>query len=106
MQAIAIEVTCPDAATAREIADALLGRRLAACCTVGAPVESRYRWNGALERACEVPLTVKTRSELFEDVADAIGTLHPYETPAILGVPLRADAATLRWIADACIASS
>ena len=105
MQAIAIDVTCPDEATAHEIADALLGRRLAACCQIGAPIESRYWWNGAIERAAEVPLLVKTRADLFESVADAIRDLHPYETPAIMGTPLRADEATLRWIADACIAS-
>lgn len=106
MQAISIDVTCPDEATAREIADALLGRRLVACCQICAPIESRYWWIGAIERAAEVPLVLKTRADLFESVAAAIRDLHLYETPAILGTPVRADEATLRWIADACIASS
>jgi periplasmic divalent cation tolerance protein len=105
MQVISIDVTCPDPATAHEIADALLGQNLAACCRIGAPIESRYHWNGAIERAVEVPLAIKTRAELFDRVADMVRQLHPYEMPAILGTPLRADAATLRWIADACIAS-
>ncbi len=105
MQAISIDVTCPDEATAREISDALIGRRLAACCRIGPPVESRYWWKGAIERADEVPLAIKTRADLFDAVAEAIRQLHPYETPAILATPLRADEATLRWIADACIAS-
>lgn len=106
MPAISIDVTCPDEATAREIADTLLGRNLVACCQICAPIESRYWWNGAIERAAEVPLVLKTRADLFESVAAAIRDLHPYETPAILGTPVRADEATLRWIADACIASS
>lgn len=106
VRAISIDVTCPDEATAREIADALIGRRLAACCRIGAPVESRYWWNGAIERAAEVPLVVKTQADFFDAVAEAVRALHPYETPAILGTPVLADAATLRWIADACIASS
>ncbi|KTR04493.1 cation tolerance protein CutA [Aureimonas ureilytica] len=106
MPAISIDVTCPDEATAREIADALLGRRLVACSQIGAPIESRYWWNGTIERAAEVPLVLKTRADLFESVAAAIRDLHPYETPAILGTPMLADEATLRWIADACIASS
>ena len=106
MQAISIDVTCPDEATACEIADALLGRNLVACCQIGAEIESRYWWNGAIERAAEVPLVLKTRADWFERVAEAIRDLHPYETPVILGTPVRADEATLRWIADACIASS
>ncbi|WP_182086651.1 divalent-cation tolerance protein CutA [Aureimonas sp. ME7] len=99
-------VSCPDGATAREIADALLGKRLAACCQIGAPIESRYRWNGAIERAGEVPLLVKTWPELFGAVAETIRLLHPYETPAITGTQVLCDAATLRWIEEACIASA
>ena len=101
-----IVVTCPDEATAREIGDALLGRRLAACCQTGAPVHSRYRWQGAVETASEVPLLIKTRADLFDTVTESIRRLHPYETPAITGMAVVADAATLRWIADACIASA
>lgn len=104
--ALDVTVACPDEATAREIADSLLGRRLVACAQLSAPVESRYRWNGALESAREVVLVLKTRADLFEPVAGAIRALHPYEVPAITGQAVMADAPTLRWIADACIASS
>lgn len=95
-----VTVTCPDHATAREIADALLGARLAACCQFGAPVESRYRWRGAIETAEEVPLLIKTRGDLFEAVAERIRTLHPYDTPAITAEAARADEATARWIEE------
>ncbi len=101
-----MSVACPDAATARSIADFLLARRLIACAQLWGPVESRYRWQGALESAEEVLLVLKTRRAAFEEVAAAIRALHPYETPAITGQDVLGDEATLRWIADACIASS
>ncbi len=102
--ALDVCVACPDAATAREIADFLLARRLVACAQLSAPVESRFRWQGSLETAREVVLLVKTRSPLFGEVASAIRALHPYETPAITGQEVLGDEATLRWIAEACIA--
>ena len=95
-----ITVTCPDHATAREIADALLGARLAACCQFGTPIESRYRWKGAIETAGEIALLIKTRRDLFDAVAERVRTLHPYETPAITAQEARADEATARWIAE------
>lgn len=103
-RALDIEVSCPDEATAREIADALLDARLAACCQRGSAVESRYRWNGEIESAIEVPLRIKTAAHLFEAAAARIAELHPYETPAITGMPVVGDEATLRWIEEACIA--
>ncbi|WP_279482769.1 divalent-cation tolerance protein CutA [Aureimonas sp. SK2] len=104
--ALDVSVACPDAGTAREIADSLLGRRLVACAQISMPIESRYRWKGALESAPEVVLILKAGADRFDAVAEAIRALHPYETPAITGTPVLADAATLRWIADACIASA
>jgi len=40
-------VTAPDLETARSIARAVVGRRLAACANLW-PIESMYRWKGTL----------------------------------------------------------
>jgi periplasmic divalent cation tolerance protein len=96
---ILIQTTLPDAESARTLARALLEDRLAACVTIGAPIESMYHWQGAIETAAEVPVTVKTRSELFEATAAAIRSRHPYELPEILAVPIHdALPAYLAWI--------
>lgn len=87
---ILIEISCPDAETATRIGAALIDRRLAACVHVGAPFRSRYRWQGAVEEAEEVPLSAVTRADLFEAAAEAARALHPYETPGILALPLAA----------------
>ena len=88
MSHILVLTTLPDAESARALARALLADRLAACVTIGAPVESMYHWRGAIETAHEVPVTAKTRGDLFADVAAAIRSRHPYELPEILAVPI------------------
>lgn len=99
MAHILILTTLPDAESARTLARALVEERLAACVTIGASVESMYHWQGAIETAHEVPLIVKTRGELFDAVATAIRSRHPYELPEILAVPINDGLpAYLAWI--------
>lgn len=88
MSHVLVLTTLPDAESARTLARALVEGRLAACVTIGAPVESMYHWQGAIETAQEVPVTVKTRGELFDEVAAVIRLRHPYELPEILAVPV------------------
>jgi len=96
---ILVLTTLPDAESARTLARALVEGRLAACVTIGAPVESMYHWQGAIETAREVPVTVKTRGDLFDDVAAMIRSRHPYELPEILAVPINDGLpAYLAWI--------
>jgi len=87
---VSVEINCPDAATARALAEALVARRLAACANVGAPIESLYHWRGRVEQAAEVPLTLKTAARLFPALAEAARALHPYETPSIVAHPVAA----------------
>ena len=87
---VSVEINCPDAACARAIAEALVVRRLAACANIGAPIESLYHWKAGIERAAEVPLTLKTVAALFPALAEAARALHPYETPSIVAHPVSA----------------
>ncbi len=97
---VAIEVTCPDDATAERIAAALLGRRLVACAHLRPAIRSRYHWRGRIEDAAETPLTLRTRAALFDAVAAAVRALHPYETPAIVATAIvAADPAYAAWLA-------
>ena len=93
MDHIEIKTTVDGREEAERIASALLERRLAACVQIGGPIESRYWWrdeagNEAIEVDSEFVCTIKTRRELFEQVAGAIRELHPYEVPEIVAVPL------------------
>jgi periplasmic divalent cation tolerance protein len=99
---ILVHTTLPDEDTARAVARSLVETRLAACVSIGPPVESLYHWQGALENAREVPLTAKTRADRFPAVAAAIRSRHPYELPEILAVPIvDGHPEYLAWIDDA-----
>jgi periplasmic divalent cation tolerance protein len=88
VQVIEVQITCPDQAVAEAIGSQLVTMRLAACANVHAPVQSVYHWQGKIETAREVPLALKTRVDLFDALCDAVSTMHPYDTPAILGLPV------------------
>jgi len=62
--------------------------RLAACVSIGAPVESLYHWRGEIETAEEFPVVIKTHVERYAEVEAAIRAQHPYELPEILAVPV------------------
>ena len=87
-------------AEAEAIADALLAEGLAACVQLSA-IRSRYVWKGAVERADEVLVSIKTRAALFEAVRARVRELHSYETPEVVLLPIEAgDADYLAWMAQ------
>jgi len=86
--ALLVLTQMPDHASAQALARALVESRLAACVSVGAPVDSLYHWDGQIENAREVPVTIKTRRERYAAVEAAILAGHPYELPEILAVPI------------------
>jgi periplasmic divalent cation tolerance protein len=100
-EALVILTNCPDDAVADRIARALVEQGLAACVNRLPAVQSTYRWQGAVERATETPLLIKTTRMRYTEVEQAIRALHPYEVPEIIAVPIEAGlAAYLRWIVD------
>ncbi|MEO6748945.1 MAG: divalent-cation tolerance protein CutA [Casimicrobiaceae bacterium] len=70
------------------LANALVNDRLAACVSIGAPVESIYHWRGKVETAKEVPVTIKTCRDRYAAVEKAIRRVHPYELPEIIAIPV------------------
>ena len=95
---VTVEINCPDTAVATAIAEALVTRRLAAA-NIHAPIQSLYHWQGRVDRAEEIPLVFKTRSDLAPALAEAARALHPYDTPSILTRPVAATADYAAWIA-------
>ena len=85
--AILVLTQLPDRASALALARALVEARLAACVSVGAPVESLYHWRGEIETALEVPVVVKTAARRYAAVEAEIRARHPYELPEIIAVP-------------------
>lgn len=81
--------TCPDRTSAELIANTLVTNKLAACVNIVPGITSIYQWQGNLEKSQELLLIVKSRSELFSSVENAILTHHPYELPEIISIPLQ-----------------
>jgi periplasmic divalent cation tolerance protein len=92
--------TAPDAATAERIAAELVSRRLAACVNLVPGLTSVYRWKGAVERAAEVLMVIKTRSGCVRELEAALAELHPYEVPELVVLaPEHVEAKYLAWMA-------
>ena len=86
---------------ARELAHALVQRRLAACVNLLPGVTSVYRWQGAVEEAREILLVIKTSPERYEELRRAIRERHPYETPEVIAWDLAAgDPDYLAWLGE------
>ena len=86
---------------AERIAQALVGERLAACVNVVPGLVSTYRWKGAVERADELLLIMKTRAEMVEDLGARLRALHPYEVPELVVLPITGGhGAYLDWITE------
>ncbi|MCU0759910.1 MAG: divalent-cation tolerance protein CutA [Steroidobacteraceae bacterium] len=96
---IVVLCSCPDEAVASRIAGALVGEGLAACVNRLSGMRSTYRWDGALQDEGEVLLLIKTLGERFPVLEARIRTLHPYEVPEIIGIPVVAGSAQyLDWV--------
>src|SRR5512140_1479997 len=79
--AILVLTQMPDRDSAHALARILVETRLAACVSVGAPVESLYHWRGRIETAQEVPVAIKTVAARYPALEAAIRARHPYELP-------------------------
>ena len=83
----------------RKIASAVLEDRLAACVNITEKVESHYRWQGKIEVAGEHLLIIKTKKMLFKALIKKIKSLHSYEVPEIIFLPITAgDPDYLGWL--------
>ena len=51
-------------------------------------MESTYTWEGRVERDTEDLLIVKTRADLFDRLKARVQTLHGYDVPEIIAVPI------------------
>ena len=92
-------VTCSSRAEAREVARAVLRKKLAACVNVLDGVGSHYWWHGKLEQTKETMLLIKTTKANMGAVTRTIEASHSYDVPEIIFVPIAAGGRNyLNWI--------
>ena len=98
---IVILCTVPDQGSGERIAQALVEERLAACVNQVPGLVSTYRWEGKVQKANECLLIIKTTGARFEAVKERIKSLHSYELPEIIALPITAGSKDyLNWLAE------
>ena len=93
--------TCPDEATAKQIAATLVQERLATCVNRVAGVTSTYFWDGRLQDDSEILLIIKTSQARVEALTARLKTLHPYDLPELVVLPVSGgNEAYLQWVRE------
>ena len=96
---IVVFITCAKRTEAEKIAGALVSSRLAACVSIIPGVESIFRWEGKIDNAKEALLVVKTRQGLFSKLVKKVKSMHSYEVPEIIALPVVCgEPSYLKWI--------
>lgn len=76
--------TCPDFASAEQLARQIIENNLAACVNILPNLTSVYRWQGEIETAQEHLLLIKAPSEQYAAIEHFLSAHHPYDVPEII----------------------
>ena len=99
-ETVLVYTTWPSAGEAEAAGRRLVEAKLCACVNILPGMVSVYAWQGKVERAGEAVMLLKTRRERAPALMEAVKAAHPYDTPAILELPVTAiDPGYGAWIA-------
>ena len=74
---------------AKRIGQILVGQNLAACVNLLENMTSIYKWQEKLEESQEVIMIAKTRKTLMPKLIETVNSLHSYDCPCILELPIQ-----------------
>jgi periplasmic divalent cation tolerance protein len=90
---------------AEKIIQILLKERLIACANIISPVSSFFWWEGKITKENEVLVIMKSKKTLLNKLEKRINTLHSYEIPEILALPIVSGSESyLKWM-ESCFKS-
>ena len=91
-------ITCPNTETSDALASAFLEQELAACVNIVPGISSVYRWEGQICRDSEHLLIVKTLVTHRQELLTLLKSIHPYEEPELLFLPVHSGSESyLTW---------
>ena len=100
-QFVLVLTTLPVDAAAPAFAHALVEARLAACVNLLPPMDSVYRWKGAVERENERQVIIKTTMPRVDALWQRVRDLHPYDVPEFVVIPIvDGNQSYLQWVAE------
>ncbi len=73
---------------ATRIGQTLVRDKLAACVQISSPIKSIYKWEGKIEEQAEVQLWIKTSAQASLKAVERLKSLHSYQVPEILILPV------------------
>ncbi|OQW35207.1 MAG: hypothetical protein A4E19_16675 [Nitrospira sp. SG-bin1] len=88
IRVIVVMVTTANQEEAAKIADQVVRSRLAACASEIPSVRSTYWWGGKMMNDQEALLLIKTTSDKFDSIQEAIRKIHSYKVPEIIAIPV------------------
>lgn len=80
--------TCPDNASAKRIASALVEAKVAACVQLIPQIESFYVWKNEVCHSSEVALHIKCVADNYDSIQQLVIQMHPYEVPELIAMPI------------------
>jgi periplasmic divalent cation tolerance protein len=96
---IIVLVTTANKEEAEKIAQKLLENELIACANIISPITSYFRWSGKIDCTEECMVVMKSRMNLFGELVECVKSLHSYEVPEVLALPIVAGSESyLGWM--------
>ncbi|XP_004595017.2 protein CutA homolog isoform X1 [Ochotona princeps] len=94
-------VNCPNEQIAKDIARAILDKKLAASVNILPRAASLYFWKGEIEEATEILLLIKTKTSKVLLLSSYIRLVHPFEIPEVFSLPMdHGDVRYLKWLEE------
>ncbi len=83
-----IYTTLPNQQAAKTLGEDIIQKRLAACANIFPSMYSIYEWDSEYADEAETMMILKTRRALVPQLKEEVERLHPYDTPAVLVIPI------------------
>ena len=74
---------------AKSIGQILVGQNLVACVNLLENMTSIYNWEDKMEESQEVIMIAKTRKTLMPKLIETVNSLHSYDCPCLLELPIQ-----------------
>lgn len=98
---VVVFITAADKKEAERIAVSLVREKLVACVNILPAIESVFWWDKKVQHSKEVLLVAKSSRKVFPKLARRVKSMHSYEVPEIIAVPIISGYKPyLRWIDD------
>ncbi len=97
--ALVVLVTASSQEEALLIGRCVVQKKLAACVTVAPNVTSVFEWEGTVCEEREWLLVMKSHADVYDALEAEVKTLHSYEVPEILALPvMKGSSEYLTWV--------